>query len=82
MCTGYKYRGEILTHFPTDVTVLEEVKPIYEVLPGWEESISGIKQYEDLPGAARNYLSKIEEIVGVPIGIVSVGPERDATIWM
>jgi len=82
MCTGYKYRGEVLTHFPADVTVLDEVEPIYEILPGWEEPISGIRQYKDLPKAARSYLNKIEEIVGIPIGLVSVGPGRDATIWI
>jgi len=82
MCTGYKYRGEVLTHFPADVTVLDEVEPIYEILSGWEEPISGIKQYKDLPKVARSYLNKIEEIVGVPIGLVSVGPGRDATIWI
>lgn len=53
----------------------------YEVLPGWESDISSVRNYKDLPQAARNYVERIEEIVGVPIHYIGVGPGRDALIF-
>jgi adenylosuccinate synthase len=80
MCTGYRYDGRILDEFPASLKVLGEVEPIYEELPGWEEPLSGIRAYGDLPAAARRYVERLSEVVGVPLGIVSVGPARDQTI--
>jgi len=80
ICTGYDYQGEILTDFPASLKVLAECKPIYETLPGWSEDISKIKKFDDLPQNVKNYLNRIEELVETKISIVSVSPERDATI--
>ncbi|MFH1941575.1 MAG: adenylosuccinate synthase [bacterium] len=82
VCTGYRYRGEMLSHFPTDGAVLEEIEPVYESVPGWQESIAGIRRFEDLPKNARSYLKRIEEIAETPIALVSVGTNREQTIWM
>jgi adenylosuccinate synthase len=76
ICTAYKFNDEILTSFPSDVAVLEKCQPIYDELDGWKESISGIRNFEKLPGEARNYMSRLEDILSCPIGLVSVGPDR------
>lgn len=80
ICTAYDYRGQRVENFPTDLKVLAECQPVYETVPGWEEDISGIREKEDLPVNAINYLNRIEVLTGVSIDIVSVGPARDATI--
>jgi adenylosuccinate synthase len=82
ICTGYRYQNHQLDHLPADSQVLNSVEPVYEVLPGWEQSISKIRKYQDLPEKARQYLKRIESLVKVPIGLVSVGPKREDTIWM
>jgi len=82
ICTGYRYRGEGLTQFPSNSRILEEVEPVTEVMPGWKEPISGVREYGDLPEDARSYLKKIEEIVETPIRMVSVGSSREETIWL
>jgi adenylosuccinate synthase len=80
VCTGYRFHGETLTEFPTNYEVLEDVEPIYEIVPGWQTSTAGCRSFADLPKAAQNYLKRIETILGVPVAIVAVGPERDQTI--
>lgn len=62
------------------MTVLEQVEPIYEELPGWKTGISACRTYADLPENARKYVERISELVGVPLGIISVGPDREQTI--
>ena len=59
---------------------LAEVQPIYETMPGWKEDISACKTLAELPPGAQNYITRLEELVGAPIRIVSVGPERSATL--
>jgi len=59
---------------------LSAAEPVYEVMPGWDTDITGCRRYEDLPAAARAYVERLEALVGVPIGLVSVGPDREATI--
>ena len=59
---------------------LAECQPVYENMPGWTESTVGIKRYEDLPGNARSYLERIEELAGVPLDIISTGADREQTI--
>jgi adenylosuccinate synthase len=76
ICTAYKFKGEVLTSFPSDVAVLENCQPIYEEVDGWEESISRIRNLNKLPAEARNYLSHLEELLSCPISLVSVGPDR------
>ena len=80
ICTGYKYRGKMIHDFPAGLKMLGECKPIYETLPGWSEDISHVRNMKDLPPNVRNYLSRIEELTQTPIHIVSVSPERDATM--
>jgi adenylosuccinate synthase len=76
ICTSYKFNDEVLTSFPSDIAILEKCQPIYEELDGWQESISGIRNFEKLPTGARNYMSQLEDLLSCPISLVSVGPDR------
>jgi len=80
VCTGYRYRGEILTDFPEDETVVGEAEPAYEDLEGWGASTRGAKNEADLPAKARRYLERLEELLGVPFCLISTGAQRDETI--
>lgn len=80
ICTGYKYGGEIMTNFPASLSVLAKCEPIYEVFPGWKEDITACTTFESLPENTKRYVERIEELVGVPVKIVSVGPKRSETI--
>jgi len=76
ICTAYKFKGEVLTSFPSDVAILERCQPIYEEWDGWQESISGIRNFKKLPVGARNYMSRLEDLLSCPISLVAVGPDR------
>ncbi|KAK4749476.1 hypothetical protein SAY87_026925 [Trapa incisa] len=81
---GVAYReldGTPIDSFPADLRVLDQLKVEYEVLPGWQTDISSIRNYSDLPKAARQYVERIEELIGVPIHYIGVGPGRDALIY-
>ena len=80
ICTAYEYKGQTIHHFPADLSVLADCKPVYTTLKGWKEDISQCKTYEALPEAAKAYIDFIEEQVGIPVKIVSIGPKRDQTI--
>lgn len=80
ICTGYEYKGEVVDYFSADLTLLDECTPVYESHPGWSEDISKVKTYEELPENAKSYLKRIEELSGVPVDIVSVGPGREETM--
>ena len=80
ICVGYKLNGKDVEGFPANLKDLEACEAVYETLPGWETDISGIRKYEDLPENARKYVERIAEVTGVPLGIVSVGPNRNQTI--
>jgi adenylosuccinate synthase len=80
LCTAYKYQGNTIMLPPLGADAIEQCEPIYEELPGWSESSAGVKDLDALPHNAKRYLNRLEEIVGVPIDIVSNGPERDETI--
>ena len=80
ICTAYKFKGEVLTSFPSDVAVLEKCQPIYEEVDGWQESISGLRNFEKLPLAARKYMSRLEDLLSCPISLVSIGPDRSQII--
>ena len=75
VCTGYEIDGEVVTDFPVTAR-LAKAKPVYEVLPGWECDITGIKEYDKLPENCRKYIEFIEKQIGVPIRMVSNGPKR------
>ncbi len=80
ICTGYDCEGAILTEIPASVEKLSRCRPIYEEFPGWKGDISAVRRFEDLPENAVKYVKKLEELVGCPIILVSVGPRRDETI--
>ena len=80
ICTGYEHNGTIIRDFPPEIKILHECTPVYENHPGWNQDISGITEFNDLPENAKKYLARIEELANVKIKIVSVGPEREATI--
>ncbi|MCK5762823.1 MAG: adenylosuccinate synthase [Clostridiales bacterium] len=82
ICTSYKYKSEIITEFPSSLDVLSECEPIYETIEGWQEDITQAKSFEELPINAQKYVRKIEEIINVPVKIISVGPKRSQTIMM
>jgi adenylosuccinate synthase len=81
ICTGYKKTsGEIITVSPTAAEGYEEITPVYETLPGWSEKTEGVTQRENLPANAIAYIKRIEEVTGVPVDIISTGPDRNETI--
>ena len=79
-CVDYKYKGSVLKEFPADVAVLTAVEPVYKNLRGWQTSIVGKKGWPDLPTAAQDYLKFLSDYLGVPVSMVSTGPEREQTI--
>lgn len=80
ICTGYKIGDKVIKHFPASLEVLAKCEPVYEELEGWHEDITSCETFEQLPKAAQNYVSRIEEILEIPVKIVSVGPKRKQTI--
>jgi adenylosuccinate synthase len=80
ICTAYRHGEEVYQEFPASLKVLGACEPVFEVLPGWTEDISGVRRFEDLPDNARSYLRRIEELIEAPVKIVSVGPGRNETI--
>jgi adenylosuccinate synthase len=80
ICTAYEIDGKASARFPSHVDDLRRAEPVYETVPGWKEEITGCRSYGDLPANAQAYLRRISELVKQPIGLVSVGPERDQTI--
>ncbi|HEX4150300.1 MAG TPA: adenylosuccinate synthetase, partial [Pirellulales bacterium] len=80
ICTAYEIEGQRITIFPSQVDDLRQAKPIYETLPGWQRDTSLARRMSDLPAAARRYLQRLAELVGAPVEIVSVGPDREQTM--
>ena len=80
ICVGYQIDGESIPGLPVVVDRFAECKPVYEELPGWQDSTVGVTALKKLPANARNYLARIEELAGVPVDIVSTGPDREQTI--
>ena len=79
VCTGYEIDGQVTDRFPV-TPLLKKAKPVFTTLPGWKCDISGVRKWEDLPEAARNYVEYVEREIGCHITYVSVGPERDSII--
>jgi adenylosuccinate synthase len=82
VCVGYRHGGRLYREMPSDLQVLTECEPVYEVLPGWTTGTTGVTSYKALPLQARRYLSRIEELVGCPIDMISTGSHRDETIML
>lgn len=80
VCTAYRHKGQLIHEFPDTTSVLNQCKPEYIELPGWQQDISQVTTYKDLPANARNYLAKIEELTGVKQSLIAVGPGREQTI--
>ena len=80
ICVGYRYRNTRLDEIPADVAIYEECKPIYENMKGWKSDTGAAREWNELPQEARDYIKKIGELVGVEVPLVSVGPDRDASI--
>ncbi len=80
VCTAYELDGERTADFPADAFILERCRPVYERLPGWRTNLTGVRRLADLPAAARRYVDRLGELLGRPVTIVSVGPDRQQTI--
>ncbi len=80
ICSAYRINGQRVTQFPSHVDDLRVAEPEFETLPGWPEELSGVRSEADLPEAARRYIARISELLGRPVSIVSVGPDREETI--
>ncbi|MGZ5360569.1 MAG: adenylosuccinate synthase [Solirubrobacterales bacterium] len=83
ICTSYRHpEGAVFDEFPYHQSIIHDVEPVYEDLPGFEGDISGVRREEDLPAEARAYLEAISDHAGVPIALVGVGPGREQIVWM
>lgn len=80
ICTGYECDGEILQAPPSTINKLARCKPVLIEMEGWKEDITGVRNFDDLPEAAKAYVRKIEELTEIPVGMISVGPDRTQTI--
>ncbi len=80
ICVGYKLDGETIDYFPSSAAALDRCQPVYEELPGWQTTTSHIRQSEQLPTEARQYLDRLEELISCPVKLISVGPGREQTI--
>lgn len=81
ICTGYKFKGKLIKTFPMDFEVLSKAEPVYEIVPGWQTSTSGIRQFKKLPVNAQRYIKRLEELLKVKVEIISVGSKRDEIIY-
>ena len=81
VCVAYEVDGKRITNFPCDAGVLRRAKPIYETFAGWKQDVTGVRRVADFPARAITYLNRISELVGVPVEIISVGPDREQTIF-
>lgn len=80
ICTGYEKNGEVITEFPASLEELALCRPIYEELPGFDEDVTKIRNFDELPENAKRYIQRIEEVCGVHISMIGVGPGRDQNI--
>jgi adenylosuccinate synthase len=80
LCTGYRYEGRIVDILPFGADAVARCEPVYQDFPGWGQSTFGVCSWSDLPAAARAYLERLSELAGVPLDLISTGPERDQTI--
>ncbi len=77
ICIGYEYKGKKIDYLPSSVLEINNLKPIYQELPGWKKDIKNIKNFEELPNETKLYIKTIEEYLGIPFYLISIGPERE-----
>ena len=82
LCTGYRSGGTVTDILPFGAEAVASCEPVYEDFPGWRQSTFGVRDWAQLPAAARRYLERLSEVTGVPIDIISTGPDREQTILM
>ncbi len=82
ICTGYKFKGKVTDHFPASVRCVEQAKPVYEELHGWDEDLRDMRVFDDLPKPAQKYVRRIEKLCNVRIQIISLGSERSHNIFL
>ncbi|MCY1076544.1 adenylosuccinate synthase [Archangium lansingense] len=82
ICNAYELDGKRITELPGDYEDLARVKPLYETLPGWDDKLSGVRTFDELPEAAKRYVRRVEEISGVPVVCISVGADRGETVLL
>ena len=82
ICVGYELDGRRIDHFPANVREVARCQPVYEEAPGWRASTRGAARFADLPAAAKRYVARLEEVTGVPVGILSLGPRREETLFL
>ncbi|MDX2101800.1 MAG: adenylosuccinate synthase [Alphaproteobacteria bacterium] len=82
ICTGYRLKGEVIDRLPSTASDQAACEPVYETLPGWQETTAGARSFGDLPAAAVKYVKRVEELIGCPVTLLSTSPERDDTILM
>jgi len=82
ICVGYHLDGKCIHHVPSQADELRRIEPVYETFPGWREDVSRVTRRDDLPAGAHRYLERLEELIGVPIEVISVGPARAQTIFV
>jgi adenylosuccinate synthase len=80
ICTGYRIAGRTVTEFPADLAAADRREAVYETLPGWKEPTRGARDFDELPEAAQRYVTRLEQVSGLPAAIVSTGSDRDETI--
>jgi len=80
LCTAYRFNGQLLTELPLVPADLDHFEPVYDELPGWSGDISAARNVSDLPPAAIAYLDRLVSLTGIPVRLVSVGPEREQVV--
>ncbi|MEX2174542.1 MAG: adenylosuccinate synthetase, partial [Pirellulaceae bacterium] len=81
ICTAYELDGQRTDRFPSHADDLRRCQPVYETFPGWMTDVTGVRRLADLPAGARAYLDRVSQLVGKPVEIVSVGPDRVQTMF-
>jgi adenylosuccinate synthase len=81
ICVAYELDGERIDYVPSHSDDLRRVQPVYETIQGWEQDVTGIRALEDLPAGARGYLDRVSELIQRPVAVVSVGPDREQTMF-
>lgn len=82
VCVAYEIDGERTDRLPCQPDLLRRCKPVYETLPGWNQDVTAVRKLEDFPLKARQYMDRISELISVPLGVLSVGPDREQTIFL